>query len=139
MREKGGRTVAKPLKNVNTQSLHSAIHEHIEPGSTLHTDELSGYHGIDGLFYSHETINHSHGEYARGNVSTNGIESVWAVMKRGLHGVYHHASNKHLGRYVNEFTFRLNDGNVKRHTLERLDSFVSSAVGCRITYKELIQ
>ena len=59
------------------------------------------------------------------------------MMKRGLHGVYHHASDKHLARYVNEFTFRLNDGNVERHTLERLASFVDATVGRGITYKEL--
>jgi hypothetical protein len=62
---------------------------------------------------------------------------VWAVLKRGLHGVYHHASNKHLKRYVDEFTFRLNVGNVKNHTLHRLDGFVDAAYGRRITYKEL--
>lgn len=138
-REKKGRTVAKPVKSVNAASLHAMVHQHVEAGSTLHTDEHSGYQGLDGIFYRHQTINHGQGEYARGNVSTNGIESVWAVMKRGLHGVYHHASDKHLGRYVNEFTFRLNEGNVELHTLERLDSFVSAAVGCRITYQELIQ
>jgi hypothetical protein len=54
-----------------------------------------------------------------------------------LHGVYHHASDKHLSRYVNEFTFRLNDGNVKRHTLNRLSSFITATAGRRITYKEL--
>ena len=70
-------------------------------------------------------------------MSTNGIESVWAVLKRGLHGTYHHASAKHLARYVNEFTFRLNDGDVKRHTTERLASLVTAAFGPRITYKEL--
>lgn len=68
---------------------------------------------------------------------TNGVESVWAVLKRGLHGVYHHASRKHLHRYVDEFTFRLNAGNVARHTLDRLDSFVDGVVGRRITYEEL--
>ena len=66
------------------------------------------------------------------------MESVFAVLKRGLHGVYHHASKKHIGRYVDEFTWRLNDGNVARHTLERLDSFVDATAGHRITYKELI-
>jgi ISXO2-like transposase domain len=71
-------------------------------------------------------------------LSTNSIESVWAVMKRGMHGVYHHVSEKHLGRYVDEFTFRLNNGNVRRHTLERLGSFIVSGIGCGITYKELI-
>jgi hypothetical protein len=62
----------------------------------------------------------------------------WAVMKRGLHGVYHHASKKHLNRYVNEFTFRLNDGNVERHTFDRLNSLVDNVVGKRITYQNLI-
>lgn len=56
---------------------------------------------------------------------------------RGAHGVYHHTSRKHLGRYVNKFTFRLNDGNVERHTPQRLDSFVATAAGRHITYKEL--
>lgn len=82
-------------------------------------------------------VNHSAKEYVRGEAHTNGVESVWAVLKRGLHGVYHHASRKHLHRYVDEFTFRLNAGNVARHTLDRLDSFVDGVVGRRITYKEL--
>lgn len=66
-------------------------------------------------------------------------KQVFAVLKRGLIGIYHHASKKHLGRYVDEFAFRLNDGNVKRHTMERLESFVSGTKGKRLTYKALIQ
>lgn len=103
----------------------------------LHTDEHAGYQGLGGVFYGHEAINHGAGEFARGDVSTNSIESVWAVMKRGLYGVYHHASEKHLGRYVNEFTFRLTEGDVKRHTTERLASLVTAGIGPRITYREL--
>ena len=57
---------------------------------------------------------------------------------RGLHGTYHHASEKHLARYINEFTFRLNAGNVKRHTMDRLASLVTASIGPRITYKNLI-
>jgi hypothetical protein len=60
------------------------------------------------------------------------------VLKRGVYGTFHHVSEKHLGRYVNEFTFRLNEGNVKRHTTERLASFVDGVVGKRLTYKALI-
>ena len=137
MRERGGRTVAKPVADTGAGTLHKEILDNIELGTTLHTDEHGGYTGIGGLLYKHETINHSAGEYVRGDVRTNGIESVWAVMKRGVHGVYHQVSEKHLGRYVNEFTFRLNDGNVKRHTLARLDSFIKATIGCGITYKEL--
>lgn len=137
MRERGGRTKAKPVSGTDSKSLHAAVHEHIETGSTLHTDEHGGYVGLEGVFYKHERIDHSAGEYVRDGVSTNSIESVWAVLKRGLHGTYHHASEKHLARYVNEFTFRLNDGDVKRHTTERLASLVTAAFGPRITYKDL--
>ena len=62
----------------------------------------------------------------------------WAVLKRGIHGVYHHASAKHLDRYVQEFAWRLNEGNVKRHSLDRLASFVDAIVGKRLTYARLI-
>ena len=137
MRERGGRTKAKTVKSVDVNTLHATVRENVEEGSALHTDEHSGYQGL-GFSYGHETINHGAGEYSRGGVSTNGIESVWAVMKRGLHGVYHHASPKHIARYVDEFTFRLNDGNVKRHTMNRLDSFIDATIGCRITYARLI-
>lgn len=138
MRERGGRTKAGVISDASAASIHRAVHANIETGSTLHTDEHGGYVGLEGLFFAHERINHSAGEYVRDGVTTNGIESVWAVMKRGLHGVYHHASPKHLDRYINEFTFRLNDGDVSRHTMERLASLFSAAIGKRLTYAELI-
>lgn len=137
MRERGGRTKAMPLSGTTQEEIRGAIHANIEVGSILYTDEHAAYNDLDGLFFKQERVNHSASEYVRGMASTNGVESVWAVLKRGLHGVYHKASKKHLHRYVDEFTFRLNAGNVARHTLQRLDSFVDSVVGKRITYKEL--
>jgi len=121
-----------PLDNI-----HGEIHGNVEVGAQLYTDDHICFSDLDGLFYRHATVNHSAGEYARGPVSTNSIESVWAVLKRGLHGVYHHASKKHLARYVDEFTFRLNEGNVANHTTRRLDSFVDATKGKRITYRRL--
>lgn len=137
MRERGGRTRAKVVEIRSIQEIQGEIFSQVETGSQLYTDDHVVFSDLDGLFYKHETVNHSIGEYARGEASTNSIESVWAVLKRGLHGVYHHASAKHLGRYVDEFTWRLNEGNVKRHSLERLASFVDAIVGKRLTYKEL--
>ena len=61
------------------------------------------------------------------------------MLKRGLHGTYHHVSVKHLGRYADEFTFRLNEGNVKIPTMKRLESLVAGAVGKRLTYKTLTE
>ena len=70
--------------------------------------------------------------------STNGIESVWAVLKRGFTGTFHHFSKKHIHRYIDESTFRLNEGNVKVHILDIIDAFLSNIVGNRLTYKALV-
>jgi Transposase and inactivated derivatives len=137
MRERGGRMKAMPVADADMATLHTKIHQNVEVGSTLHTDEAAVYRGLNGLFFDHETVNHSEGEYVRDDVTTNGVESVFAVMKRGIVGVYHHTSKKHLGRYVDEFSFRLNEGDVRRHTLQRLDSFIDGVAGKRLTYKAL--
>lgn len=136
IKERGGRVKAMPVARTDGHTLVKAIYENVERGSMIHTDEHGAYAGL-APYFGHESISHSDGEYVRDDVTTNSIESVWAVMKRGLHGVYHHASPKHLHRYVDEFTFRLNDGDVKRHTTERLASLVSASFGLRLTYKEL--
>lgn len=133
-----GRVKAEVRPSISSRNAVGFIHRHVQVGSTVHTDEAGIYSRVGGLLYKHESINHSAGEYVRGDVTTNGIESVFAVLKRGLHGVYHHASPKHIGRYVDEFAFRLGDGAVSRHTLDRLASLFSAAIGRRITYAELI-
>ncbi|MGA3304223.1 MAG: IS1595 family transposase [Methylovirgula sp.] len=137
MRERGGRTLAGTIDRADSDTIENAIANYVEPGSTIHTDDSPIYKSMPGMI--HETINHTAGEYVRDNVTTNGVESVFAVMQRGLIGVYHHASPKHLERYVDEFAFRLNEGNVKNHTLTRLDSFIDGTAGKRLTYKGLIQ
>lgn len=137
MRERGGRTKAMHIKNASLPIIQQAIHNHVAVGSTIFTDEHGAYSDLNGLFFNHAAVNHSGGEYGRDSVNTNGIESVWALLKRGITGVYHHVSPKHLDRYVAEFTFRLNSGNVKYHTLDRLDSFVLASFNKRLTYKEL--
>lgn len=138
MREVGGRTKVMPVDSIGKTTLDPIIRENIEAGSTIHTDEHPAYESIRDA-YRHRTISHKDGVYhdAQRDVGTNGIESVWAVLKRGLHGVYHHVSDKHLARYVNEFAFRLNDGNVKTHVLLRMNALVDQCVGKRLTYQAL--
>ena len=138
LRERGGRTKAKVVTGTDAGTLRTEIQASVEAGSTLYTDEHGGYQGLGASAFEHETVNHSAGEFVRDGVSTNGIESVWAVLKRGVYGTYHHVSAKYLGRYVDEFTFRLNEGDVKRHTLRRLESFVDGTACRRLTYKDLI-
>jgi transposase-like protein len=137
MRERGGRTKAQVVADTTQATLFPVIYKSVEAGSTIYTDEAKGYKGLDWSF-THETISHKAGEYVRDEVSTNSIEAVWAVLKRGIYGTFHHVSEKHLDRYVREFTFRLNEGNVERHTLQRLESFVDGTAGKRLTYRALI-
>ncbi len=136
-RGKGGRTLAFVAANVDTPTVHEAVYQNIEQGSTLHTDEAPVYEGLGGLFFDHDTVNHSAKEFSRHGVTTNGTESFFAVFKRGIIGVYHHVSRKHLGRYADEFSFRLNEGHVTQHTLKRLDSLIASVAGKRLTYAGL--
>ncbi|HEY1526091.1 MAG TPA: IS1595 family transposase [Candidatus Angelobacter sp.] len=138
MRERDGRTILAPVSERTIQAVTEKIHNQIKVGSQLYSDDHMIFSGLDGLFFRHESVNHSAGEYARGAASTNSIESVWAVLKRGVYGTFHHVSPKHLGRYTDEFAWRLNEGNVKNHTLERLDSFVGAVSGKRLTYARLI-
>ncbi len=140
MRERTtGRVRGMVIEGTDSRSLQGAIHANVKPGSMVHTDEALGYEGLDGLWFNHKTVNHGAGEYARGEVNTNSIESVWALLKRGIYGTWHHVSPKHLGRYVDEVAFRLNAGNVAEHTLARLDSFIQGVDGKRLTYARLTQ
>ena len=138
LRERGGKMLAMKVDATDSETLHRVIHENVEVGSVLITDEHAAYAGLNGLFFSHETVNHSAGEFARGFANTNSIESVWALLKRGVYGVWHHVSPKHLDRYVQEVAFRLNAGNVAQHTIARLDSFIRAVDGNRLTYARLI-
>jgi transposase-like protein len=137
LRERGGKTIAMTVENTDRETLQNAIFDNVETGATLMTDEHSAYTGLNGFYFQHETVNHLGGEYARGPVSTNGIESVWAVLKRSIYGTWHQVSVKHLDRYVSEVSFRLNAGAVVNHTLARLESFVDAVDGKRLTYARL--
>ena len=117
-------------------SLQAEITKVVQQGSILYTDGHGAYRDLDPVKYYHESVNHSGGEYVRGFVHTNGMESVWAILKRALIGTYHHVSFKHLHRYVNEATFRLNDGNCEVDTVERMRTLVSGMDGKRIPYRE---
>ena len=102
------------------------------------TDELKGYIGLDKP-YNHLTVKHSAGEYVcpLSGASTNDLESVLALMKRGYKGVYHHWSKKHLHRYIDEFSFRLDKGNCAIDTIDRVRSLVQGATDKRLTYENL--
>ena len=139
IRERDTGTVkASTVSDTTRETLHSMVSENVETGSTVYSDDHQGYVGLNLIGYIHQSVNHSAKEFVNEMVHTNGTESVWAVLKRGYNGVYHHMSVKHLPRYVSEFTFRLNQGNVKIHTMVRIVSMVKGMLGKRLTYKALI-
>ncbi len=139
MRERGGNVKAMPVANTDKVTLQSNIHDAVESGSTIYTDEHGGYIGLDGEFYDHSSVKHSVGEYVAGDCHTNGIESVWAVLKRSIIGTYHHVSSKHLHRYVNETAFRLNEGNVENMLMDRVAALCVKSVNITLPYANLVR
>ena len=86
--------------------------------------------------FEHKTVKHSVGEYVNKAASTNGIESFWALLKRGYHGTFHHVSEKHLGRYVREFAGRHNIRDFD--TIVQMNVLARGMVGKRLTYRDLV-
>ncbi|MBK6341859.1 MAG: IS1595 family transposase [Flavobacteriales bacterium] len=105
--ERDGKVVVKPIADSKSATIHPIIRNHVVIESTLNTDEWSAYKGLRG--YTHRTVNHSAGEYVDGDAHTNGIENFWSIMHRGINGIYHQVSPKHLHRYCDEYAFRFNN------------------------------
>ena len=90
-----GNIVATAVKSTNRATLQGFVEGHTEEDAQVYTDEHASYKGIN---RPHEAVAHGAGEYVRAMARTNGLESHWALFKRGLDGIYHHVSVKHLGR-----------------------------------------
>lgn len=119
------------VADVSAATLKSAIRECVDKQARIITDEHLAYHGLGKEFAGgHETVNHGTREYARGDVWTNTAESSFALIKRGLMGVYHAVSKKHLHRYLGEFDFRWNTR--KMNDGDRTSLAIQSALGKRL-------
>ncbi|MDE2987624.1 MAG: IS1595 family transposase [Chloroflexota bacterium] len=127
-----GRVKARVVSNVDIVTLHGFVHDTVERGAQLYTDDASGYKGIR---MRHEAVKHSVGEYVRDQAHTNGIESFWSMLKRGYVGTYHQISPKHLHRYVDEFAGR--HGLREMDTMAQMAMVAAGMVGKRLTYAEL--
>jgi transposase-like protein len=133
IRSRSGEVRATHVPNVQGATLHGYIAQNVRPGSMVFTDSLPTYRGLQG--YTHIAVDHTIGEYVREMASTNGIESFWALLKRGYYGIYHFMSAKHLHRYVNEFSFRHNTAKVS--TLEFMAMTIARSEGKRLSYQGL--
>jgi IS1 family transposase len=120
--ERKGNVVAKVIGDMNAETLSGFVrHTVSEKVSLVATDENPAYRYLDkGI--KHRAVNHGKGEYVRGEIHTNNIESFWALLKRGVVGTYHHVSKDYLPLYLNEFSFRHNT----RHSADAFASMVET-------------
>jgi len=137
IRDENAQVRATPVADTTAPTLKGYIQANVPTGAAVVTDEFSAYQGLGAKGYIHHTVNHSAGEYVRHFcLHTNGIESFWALLKRGHYGIYHYMSQKHLHRYVNEFAFRLNTK--EAGTMGFIEATIDRMIGKRLTYKGLI-
>ena len=131
---RGGKVKATLIDDTSIKTTHKAVFDSVEAGSTIYMDDAR--HWTGGIMsYGHDSVNHSSKEYVKGLAHTNGIESFWALLKRGLDGTHHHVSTKHLHRYVNEFADRHNVRD--KATIKAMGLLAIGLIGKRLPYKDL--
>lgn len=102
------------------------------------TDEAPVYDRVGDHFADHQTVNHGKHEYSRGAASTNTIEGVFSVFKRGMVGTYQHCSEAHLHRYLAEFDFRYsNRASLEIDDVQRTKTALVGIVGKRLAYRRI--
>jgi transposase-like protein len=135
--QRDGQIRRRVIADVSAKTLKAAIREVVDSRARIYTDDFPSYDGIGNYFSGgHRTVNHSKKEYVCGTVHTNTAESSFALIKRGIMGIYHSVSREHLHRYISQFDFlwnlrKLNDG-------ERTIAAIKCADGKRLMYKEPI-
>jgi len=135
--EREGQKRTFHVANVTAKTVAPILREQVAKKARLMTDETRVYNKIGKEFLSHEKVNHSAGEYARGDVTTNTVESSFAILKRGLYGTFHHVSEQHLQRYATEFDFKWNHrSKLGFSDLERTIKTLKGIVGKRLMYRD---
>lgn len=132
--QRGGELRAFQTPDATSPTLHNLIRDNVALGSRVYTDEYRAYNGLE-TYYLHSSVNHVNGQYVIGDAHTNTAEGFFSILKRGIIGIYHFTSKKHLQRYLNEFSFRYN-----QRDEENGSGFTALLCNCehRLTYKGLI-
>jgi transposase-like protein len=143
--ERGGRARSDHIANVSGKTLRPIVLKQVSRKSALMTDTAGGYLHLGKEFARHESVNHEAGEYVRGDVHSNTVESYFATFKRGITGVYHNVSEAHLKRYVSEahlkrylaeFDWRYNEREALGVSDEmRMEKSIPGIVGKRLMYQ----
>lgn len=133
--ETDGNASALPIERVNIAMVKAAMEQRVDSSAKIVTDELNVYpKAAAGFAGGHHTVKHAAGQYVAADGSnTNTAESFFSLLKRGIHGTFHHVSPKHLHRYCDEFSFRWNGR--KMEDVTRRDLTVKGAGGKRLMYR----
>lgn len=131
--ERNGRVVAGVIPDTKRETLQAKIWQHVEPGSTLLTDSLHSYNGLNS-HYAHHTVDHAVC-YGKAEVHTNNIEGFWNLFKRGIKGTWIHVDKAHLQAYVDEQAYRYNER--EGNDSDRFTRATQSVTGRRLTYRQL--
>lgn len=135
LRGECGTVVNRMVENTSVKNLQSLMVDHVEKGSTIVSDSWPAYiRATEG--YSHVVVDHTKDIYVVNGYTTNGLEGYWSLFKRGIVGIYHQVSPKHLGRYCDEFSFRYNSRKVT--DVERFNTVLTLCLG-RLKYEDLIK
>jgi len=133
--ERGGNVRSHHVPSISAKTLRPILQAQIDTDSVVISDDGGSRVGRE--FPRHQSVNHSIGEYVRGEAHTNTIEGYFSILKRGITGVYHHVSPQHLKRYLAEFDFRYNERAALGVSDEaRADRLVRGIVGKRLTYRD---
>lgn len=135
MVERKGKLVAKIVPNTSVRSLTPAVKKYVVEGSIVYTDEWGGYKNMHNI-YTHLFVRHKEREFVNGAAYTNTIEGFWGFMKRGIFGIYHYTSKKHLQSYVDEYVYRYNTRKMLDNV--RFNSLLCNVENNRLRYNELI-
>ncbi|HXD92777.1 MAG TPA: IS1595 family transposase [Bacteroidia bacterium] len=133
--ERNGFVKTFVIDNTEANTLQPIMLANVNPTATVVTDAYRSYNGLN-VVYNHITVKHTENNYITvGEDHTNNIEGFWSLLKRGIIGIYHNVSPKHLHRYCNEFGFRYNSRKITDVT--RFEN-AFSCVNIRLTYANLI-
>lgn len=134
MLERNRKLVVRIVEDVQANTLTEEIRNNVIPTANIYTDEWLGYNEIH-KYYNHSIVKHSEKEFVNGDAYTNNIECFWGILKRGIIGIYHFTSKKHLQKYLDEFVFRYNT----RHctTSEKFTALLSNMT-VRTRYRDLV-
>jgi transposase-like protein len=130
-----GKVKTKVVANTQAETLKPIIKDMVEKGSIVVTDEWAAYNGLE-KDYDRKVVKHDDNEYVRDGFHTNTIEGFWSLLKRGIFGIYHSVSKKHLSKYCDEFAFRYN---TRKLTDGDRFNLTLSKVHKRTTYNDLIK